>query len=98
MILCELRTGAKPPELVRIRDLSECGIRIATALPLLQGEHVRVRLPGASDWIMARVAWRTPLIAGLAFLRAIDLAQIADTRPSLKITAGRAAERQRLAG
>ena len=98
MILCEVRVGAKPPQLVRIRDLSECGIRIATALKLLPGEHVRVRLPGAGDWVMARVAWRTPSIAGLAFLRAIDLPQIANSQALLKIAGGPAVERARLVG
>ncbi|MBX9897115.1 MAG: PilZ domain-containing protein [Qipengyuania sp.] len=73
MILCEIRIGEQPPELVRVRDLSECGIKIATGKTLLLGDRLRVRLPGAIDWCFARVAWCSKGTAGLAFARAMDL-------------------------
>ena len=77
MILCEVRIGEQPAEIVRIRDLSECGIKIATGRLLLLGDRLRVRLPGAADWSLARVVWCTKGMAGLAFARAIDLPRIA---------------------
>lgn len=73
MILCEIRVGEQPPELVRIRDLTEGGIRIATKKALLLGDRLRVRLPGRTDWCLARVAWCDKGIAGLAFARAVEL-------------------------
>ncbi len=76
MILCELSVLGAPVELARVRDLSETGIKIATTRALLLGDRLRVRLPGGSDWVMARVAWCAAGIAGLAFVRAIDLPQI----------------------
>lgn len=79
MMLCELRVGEQPPELVRIRDLNECGIRIATPRPLLLGDRLRIRLPGAADWCLARVAWCSKGTAGLSFARAIDLPGAAST-------------------
>lgn len=72
MMLCEIRAGSAAPEVVRIRDFSECGLRIATRLPMLVGGHVRIRLPGVEEWWLARVAWRDGPTAGLAFLRAVD--------------------------
>lgn len=77
MILCEIRVGEQLAEIVRVRDLSECGIKIATARILLVGDRLRVRLPGAADWSLARVVWCAKGTAGLAFARAIDLPSIA---------------------
>lgn len=77
MILCEIRIGEMPPEIVRVRDLNETGIKIATRRILLLGDRLRVRLPGASDWSLARVAWRAEGLAGLSFSRAIDLPALA---------------------
>lgn len=76
MILCEFRIGALPPQLARVRDLSECGIKIATTEDLTPGERIHVRLPGACDWLLARVAWRTQGIVGLAFSRAVELPRV----------------------
>lgn len=73
MILCEIRIGEQPAELVRVRDLNECGVKIATSRNLLLGDRLRVRLPGATDWCLARVVWCSKGTAGLAFSRAIDL-------------------------
>lgn len=98
MILCELRVRAGAPELVRIRDLSERGLKIATGIPLIVGDHVRVRLPGSTEWALARVAWRAPATAGLAFLWAIDIPQPGAARPSLAIGGPRRRDRQSLAG
>jgi hypothetical protein len=89
MILCEIRLGMGPAHLVRIRDLSESGIKVATPLFLAVDERVWVRLPGASDWAIARVAWRAKGTAGLSFLRAVDVPEIAGARrgadlPSLR--------------
>lgn len=81
MILCEIRVGEQPPELVRIRDLAEGGIRIATRKALLLGDRLRVRLPGRADWRLARVAWCEKGMAGLAFTRAVELPRMAETRP-----------------
>ena len=80
MILCELRIGEQPPELVRIRDLTEGGIKIATPRVLLLGDRLRVRLPGTADWSLARVAWCSKGVAGLSFVRAIDLPRMVSTR------------------
>lgn len=80
MMLCEMRVGEQPAEVVRIRDLSECGIKIATPKPLLLGDRLRVRLPGSTDWLLARVAWCSRGTAGLAFTRAIDLPGVVDAR------------------
>ena len=73
MILCEVVIGANPAELARVRDLSECGMKIAMRCPLVLGDHVRIRLPGMDDWVLARVSWSTDRTAGLAFARAIDM-------------------------
>ena len=70
MILCEIRLDGGEPELVRIRDFSDTGLKIATAVPLVQGQVVRVRLPGAPVWASAQVAWRAGRIAGIRFLHA----------------------------
>lgn len=82
MILCEIRVGEQPAELVRVRDLNECGIKIATSKILLLGDHLRVRLPGASAWCLARVAWCSKGTAGLSFARAVDLPGVVTARPS----------------
>ena len=82
MILCEIRIGEQPPELVRVRDLSECGLKIATERKLLLGDRVRIRLPGTADWSLARVAWCARGVAGLSFSRAIDLPGVAGARTS----------------
>jgi hypothetical protein len=81
MVLCEIRVGEHPAELVRVRDLSECGIKIATNRTLLLGDRLRVRLPGATDWCLARVAWAANGTAGLAFSRAVDLPGVVGARP-----------------
>lgn len=89
MLLCEIRIGEQAPELVRVRDLNECGLKIATGRILLLGDRLRVRLPGATDWCLARVAWCSKGTAGLAFSRAIELPGVVgartaeDTRPPL---------------
>lgn len=80
MILCEIRIGELPPQLARVRDLTECGVKIAFAARLLLGDRVRVRLPGSAEWILARVVWCARGVAGLGFVRAIDLPQIAGAR------------------
>lgn len=80
MILCELRIGELPPQLVRVRDLSECGVKIATDRKLLLGDRVRIKLPGTGDWSLARVAWCAQGVAGLSFSRAIDLPGVAGAR------------------
>ena len=76
MILCELNLGENSVELARVRDLSEHGIKIATNRILLVGDRIHVRLPGASNWVMARVVWCEKGVAGLSFVRAIDLPQV----------------------
>ena len=80
MILCEIRIGELPSEIVRVRDLNECGIKIATPRVLLIGDRLRVRLPGAADWCLARVAWCSKGVAGLSFSRAIDLPRVQGAR------------------
>lgn len=80
MIVCELRIGERAPEPVRVRDLTECGVKIAARTPLVPGDRVRVRLPGSVDWTLARVVWCARGVAGLAFVRAIDLPRIAGAR------------------
>jgi hypothetical protein len=80
MILCEIRIGNQPPELVRVRDLNECGVKIATNRPLMLRDRLRVRLPGTEDWCLARVAWCTKGTAGLAFARAVDLPSVVGVR------------------
>ena len=54
MILCEIWVGEQPPELVRIRDLAEGGIRIATKKALLLGDRVVV-LGRAGEAVRATV-------------------------------------------
>lgn len=77
MILCDLRIGNAPPELARVRDLCETGMKIATGRRLMLGDRLGIRLPGTTGWVMARVAWCTKGFAGLSFIRAIDLPQVA---------------------
>lgn len=76
MILCELSSAHAEPHWGRVRDLSECGLRVASPVPLKTGQFVRVKLPGREDWVAARVAWCDGALAGLAFGRAIDLPEI----------------------
>lgn len=80
MILCEIRVGEQPPEVVRVRDLAETGIKIATGKALLLGDRLRVRLPGVNEWTLARVVWCSKGLAGLSFGRAIDLPGVAGAR------------------
>lgn len=83
MMLCEVRDGVANPRVVRIRDLSELGVKIATKSPLSVGERVWIRLPGMKEWLLARVAWQNANLFGLAFSRAIELPHIArERRPS----------------
>lgn len=99
MILCEIRVGEQPPELVRIRDLTEGGIRIATKKALLLGDRLRVRLPGRADWRLARVAWCDKGVAGLAFTRAVDLPGVAGALAAGELTPRLRADRsERKAG
>lgn len=83
MILCELSVCETDRWLARVRDLSECGIKIACPIPLLEGDRVRVRLPGGAGWIAARVAWCGQSVAGLAFAHAVDLPRISGANPEL---------------
>lgn len=80
MILCEIRIGEHPPELVRVRDLTETGLKIATTRTLLLGDRVRIRMPGKPDWHPARVAWCAKGVAGLNFVRSIELPGVAGAR------------------
>ena len=80
MILCEIRQGMGSAHLVRIRDLSECGVRIATTFDLGPEERLWVRLPGATDWTIARVAWQAKGTAGLSFVRSLELPEMAGAR------------------
>ena len=73
MILCEVMVGMNAPELARVRDLSECGMKIATTRPLVLGDRVRIRLPGVDEWVLARVSWCIDGTVGLAFARAIEM-------------------------
>lgn len=73
MILCEFIIGIDPAELARVRDLSECGMKIATTRRLVVGESLRIRLPGADEWVLARVSWSMEGTAGVAFARAVDM-------------------------
>lgn len=81
MIVCEYQTAWGQPRLARIRDLSECGIKLATPEPLVVGGYVRIKLPGMPHWISARVVWSQAGTAGLAFSRAVDLPAIAGINP-----------------
>lgn len=76
MILCDLCLGENQPQLVRVRDMSELGLRIATTIPLVQGMRLKVMLPGATDWLPARVVWANGRLAGLAFSRAVELPRV----------------------
>lgn len=98
MILCEIRVGEQPPELVRVRDLNECGMKIATPKVLLLGDRLRVRLPGANDWSLARVVWCARGVAGLAFARAVDLPMVVGARATERLGWSRASQPERLAG
>ncbi len=76
MVLCELRLYGGQPILTRIRDLSECGIKIASPRPLPAGTRVEIRMPGKEDWAPARVIWHARGLAGLAFAQAMDLPRV----------------------
>lgn len=76
MFLCELAFADETIELARVRDLSEAGIKIATARPLQLGDRLRVRLPGGVDWVTARIAWHAQGVAGLSFARPVRLPEI----------------------
>lgn len=80
MILCEIRIGNHPPELVRVRDLTETGVKIASPRALLLGDRISVRMPGRADWTLARVAWIGDGVAGLSFARAIELTGVPGAR------------------
>lgn len=73
MMLCEIRQGGGEPQLVRVRHLSECGLKIASKSEFTIGDRVWVRLPGAEEWALARVAWQTTNLVGLAFTQAVEL-------------------------
>ena len=99
MILCEIIVGMNPAELARVRDLSECGMKIATMRPFVLGERVRVRLPGADEWVLARVSWCIDGTAGLAFARAIEMPGVSGAQiPREALLRDGFAARRRMAG
>ena len=73
MILCEISRNCQDPQLARVRDMSECGLKIATPWKLEKGSRLRIRMPGLDRWVLATVIWSEGSIAGLAFSQAIDL-------------------------
>ena len=99
MILCEIAVGRNPAELARVRDLSECGMKIATTRPLVLDDRVRIRLPGMAEWVLARVSWCMDGTAGLAFNRAIDMPRVAGAQgPREGVARDRLVARRRMAG
>lgn len=85
MILCECADSGGKARLVRIRDLSECGLKIAIPDPVPVGTFLRIRLPRDPRWLAARVVWWANGTAGIAFMRAVDLPEV----PGLKGPTGR---------
>lgn len=81
MMLCDLCPGDHNPQIVRIRDMSELGLRIAAPFPLSVEQRIRVHLHGGCDWVRARVVWTQGLIAGIAFAHAIDLPRVSERPP-----------------
>jgi hypothetical protein len=85
MMLAQIRVAGDPPEVTRVRDLSECGLKIASKRPLRPGQNLKVRLPSMEGWVLARVAWAARGVAGVAFLSAVDLTALSNLRPALRI-------------
>jgi hypothetical protein len=80
MMLAQIRVAGDPPEVTRVRDLSECGLKIASKRPLRPGQNLKVRLPSMEGWVLARVAWAARGVAGVAFLSAVQPAAGAQNR------------------
>lgn len=85
MILCEFAATDGEQRFARIRDLSECGIKIATPEPMDVGTRLSVRLPGSQRWLHARVVWSGDGITGVAFAQTVELPEIAGARPRNQI-------------
>ena len=98
MMLCEIRQGTGEPQLVRIRDLSECGLKIASKSEFVVGERIWVRLPDAEEWAYARVAWQTTNLVGLAFSQAVELPRSSAERDDRAMLASVRSERIRQSG
>lgn len=81
MILCEISRDRQAPELVRVRDMSECGLKIAAQCSLAEGTRLKIRMPGVERWVPAQVVWSNGKIAGIAFSQAIDLPQAGTLPP-----------------
>jgi len=73
MLLCEIEALGMPLQLVRVCDLSDRGLRIASPERLGTRRAVRVRLPGTQNWVKARVAWSEDGVTGLSFPHPIEL-------------------------
>lgn len=99
MILCEIRIGDRLYEIVRVRDLNETGVKIAFPRALRPGDRLSVRMPGKSDWNLARVVWCAEGFAGLSFAQAIELAGIPGARAQDEVVLATASlDQLRMAG
>lgn len=85
MILCEFAATDGEQRFARIRDLSECGIKISTPEPMDVGTRLSVRLPGSQRWLHARVVWSGDGLTGVAFAKTVELPKIAGARPRNQI-------------
>ena len=83
MLLCEIEAVGMPSQLVRVRDLSNLGLRVVDPVNLGAQRSVRVRMPGSQVWVTARVAWSADGMTGLSFQRPIDLPAIPAPRSKL---------------
>lgn len=84
MSLCELGFEEGVIEFARVRDMTESGIKIASARPICLGDRIRVRLSGSTDWVVARVAWRSEGVAGLSFARPVRLPQVSGAKAEVE--------------
>ena len=71
MLLAEL-DDARRRKWVRVRDISNGGIRLATRERMEPGQVIELRLAGGG-WQSARVVWARGTIVGLRFCRAIEV-------------------------
>ena len=71
MVLAELDGGHRHKSWVRVRDISDGGLRLATRYRLKVGRLIALRLP-QGNWLSARVIWAEPKLAGVRFCRKID--------------------------
>lgn len=72
-ILCEVRQGTRPWQLVRLEDLSQSGFRINGLLHPSMGKALSIRIPGM-QLLSAQLRWQEGTTIGCEFNTPLHIA------------------------